>query len=173
MPVEGATVAEVFRTDVKRVLGPTRRPGDMVVMDNLRAHKAVGVQQALARRGARLLYLSPYSPDLSPIELCWSKVKTALQQPKADMPAAPRRPANETPPLVVRSVALTPAAQATLEALIAQASVAIGRKASASAVVWALLAWAEHEHLGAELVHLIAAELQTGEVVWGKARTRR
>jgi hypothetical protein len=50
---------------------------------------------------------------------------------------------------VVRSVALTPAAQATLEALIAQASTAIGRKASASAVVRALLSWAAHEHLGA------------------------
>jgi hypothetical protein len=96
-----------------------------------------------------------------------------LQQAKADAPAAPRRLADETPPLVVRSVALTPAAMATLEALIAQASAAIGRKASASAVVRALLQWAEQGHLGAELVRLIAAELQTGEVVWGKARTQR
>jgi hypothetical protein len=96
-----------------------------------------------------------------------------LQQAKAEAPAAPRRPADEAPPLVVRSVALTPAAQATLESLIAEASATIGRKASASAVVRALLAWAEHEHLGTELVRLIAAELQTGEVVWGKTRTRR
>jgi hypothetical protein len=96
-----------------------------------------------------------------------------LQQAKAEAPVAPRRPAAEAPPLVVRSVALTPATQATLESLIAEASAAIGRKASASAVVRALLAWAEHERLGAELVRLIAAELQTGEVVWGKARTRR
>jgi hypothetical protein len=96
-----------------------------------------------------------------------------LQQAKAEAPAAPRRPAAEAPPLVVRSVALTPAAQATLESLIAEASVAIGRKASASAVVRALLAWAEHERLGAELVRLIAAEVQTGEVVWGKTRQRR
>jgi hypothetical protein len=96
-----------------------------------------------------------------------------LKQAKADAPAAPRRSADEAPPLVVRSVALTPAAQATLEHLIAQASAAIGRKASASAVVRALLAWAEREHLGAELVRLIAAELQTGEVVWGKPRQRR
>jgi hypothetical protein len=96
-----------------------------------------------------------------------------LQQAKADAPAAPRRPADEAPPLVIRSVALTPAAQATLEQLIAQASAAIGRKASASAVVRSLLAWAQHEQLGAELVRLIAAELQTGEVVWGKARQRR
>jgi hypothetical protein len=96
-----------------------------------------------------------------------------LQQAKADAPATPRHPAAEAPPLVVRSVALTPAAQATLESLIAQASAAIGRKASASAVVRALLQWAEHKHLGAELVRLIAAELQTGEVVWGKVGTRR
>lgn len=88
MTVEGATDAEVFRTYVKRVLGPTLRPGDVVVMDNLRAHKAVGVQQALARRGARLLYLPPYSPDLSPIEPCWSKVKTALRKAKARARAA-------------------------------------------------------------------------------------
>lgn len=96
-----------------------------------------------------------------------------LQQAKADAPAAPRHPTEEAPPLVVRSVALTPAAQTTLDALIAEASVAIGRKASASAVVRALLAWAEQEHLGVELVRLIASELQTGEVVWGKARQRR
>lgn len=96
-----------------------------------------------------------------------------LKQAKAEAPVAPRRPADETPPLVVRSAALTPAAQATLEQLIGQASAAIGRKASASAVVRALLQWAEQEHLGAELVSLIAAELQTGEVVWGKARTQR
>jgi transposase len=88
MTVEGATDAEVFRTYVKRVLGPTLRPGDIVVMDNLRAHKAVGVQQALARRGARLLYLPPYSPDLSPIEPCWSKVKTSLRKAKARARAA-------------------------------------------------------------------------------------
>jgi transposase len=68
---------------VKQVLGPTLAPGDIVVMDNLRAHNAVGVQQALARRGARLLYLPPYSPDLSPIEPCWSKVKTGVRTAQA------------------------------------------------------------------------------------------
>jgi transposase len=83
MTVDGATDADVFRASIKQVLGPTLTPGDMVVMDNLQAHKAVGVQQAMARRGARLLYLPPYSPDLSPIEPCWSKVKTALRKAKA------------------------------------------------------------------------------------------
>jgi transposase len=83
MTVDGATDADVFRTYVKKVLGPTLSPGDIVLMDNLSAHKAVGVQQAIARRGARRLYLPPYSPDLSPIEPCWSKVKTALRKVKA------------------------------------------------------------------------------------------
>jgi transposase len=81
--VDGATDADVFRTYVKQVLGPTLTRGDSVVMDNLQAHKAVGVQQAIARRGARLLYLPPYSPDLSPIAPCGPKVKTALRKVKA------------------------------------------------------------------------------------------
>jgi transposase len=83
MTVEGATDAEVFRTYVKRVLGPTLAPGDIIVLDNLSAHKALGVQQALARRRVRLLFLPPYSPDLSPMELCVSKLKTALRAAKA------------------------------------------------------------------------------------------
>jgi transposase len=88
MTVDGATDSDVFRTYVKKVLGPTQTPGDIVVMDNLQAPKAVGVQQAIARRGARLLYLPPYSPDLSPIEPCWSKLKTALRKAKARTRAA-------------------------------------------------------------------------------------
>ena len=68
---------------MKQVLGPTLVPGDIVVLDNLSAHKAVGVQQVLARRGVRLLYLPPYSPDLSPMELCVSQLKTALRAAKA------------------------------------------------------------------------------------------
>jgi transposase len=83
MTVNGATDADVFRTDVKRVLGPTLAPGDIVVLDNLSAHKATGMQQALARRRARLLFLPPYSPDLSPMELCLSQLKTALRAAKA------------------------------------------------------------------------------------------
>jgi hypothetical protein len=96
-----------------------------------------------------------------------------LQQAKADAAETPRRVADVTPPLIVRSVALTPAAHTTLEALIAQASAATGRKASASAVVRALLQWAEQHDIGEELVALITAEIQTGEVVWGKSRSRR
>jgi transposase len=83
MTVEGATDAGVCRAYVQQVLGPTLAPGDIVVLDNLRAHKAVGLQQMLARRRVRLLYLPPYSPDLSPLEPCWSKVKTGLRAAKA------------------------------------------------------------------------------------------
>jgi len=88
MTVDGATDEDVFRTYVKKVLGLTLSPGDIVRMDNFQAHKAVGVQQAIAHRGARLLYLPPYSPDLSPIEPCWSKLKTALRKAKARTRAA-------------------------------------------------------------------------------------
>ena len=86
MTVEGATDTEMFLAYLEHVLAPTLRPGDIVVMDNLRAHKVDGVQPVLERRGARLLYLPPYSPDLSPIELCWSKLKTALRAAKARTP---------------------------------------------------------------------------------------
>jgi transposase len=83
MTVDGATDAEVFRVYVSRVLAPTLRPGDIVVMDNLSAHKVVGIDTAIARTGAKLVYLPPYSPDWSPIEPCWSAIKTRLRGMKA------------------------------------------------------------------------------------------
>jgi transposase len=83
MTVEGATDADVFRAYVREVLRPTLREGDIVIADNLAAHKAAGVQEAIAAAGARLLYLPPYSPDLNPIERCWSKIKTFLRAAKA------------------------------------------------------------------------------------------
>jgi transposase len=88
MTVDGATDADVFRAYGKKVRGPTLTPGASVVMDNLQAHNAVGVQQAIARRGARRLYLPPSSPALSPIEPCWSKLNTALRTAKARTRAA-------------------------------------------------------------------------------------
>jgi len=83
MTVEGATDAAVFRAFVSDVLAPTLRPGDIVVMDNLGAHKVEGIATAIQARGARLVYLPPYSPDWSPIEPCWSKLKTYLRAAKA------------------------------------------------------------------------------------------
>ena len=63
--------------------GRTLEPGDVVVMDSLRAHKVAGVAESIANRGARVEYLPPYSSDLSPIERCWSKLKEALRGAKA------------------------------------------------------------------------------------------
>ena len=83
MTIEGATDAEVFRAYVDQVLRPTLHPGDIVMMDTLRAHKAVGLREAIEQAGAQLLYLPPYSPDLSPLERCWAKLKTSLRKAKA------------------------------------------------------------------------------------------
>jgi transposase len=79
LAVPGATNGDLFREYVERVLVPELRPGNVVVFDNLSAHKVVGVQDAIEAAGARLLRLPPYSPDLSPVENCGSKVKTAIR----------------------------------------------------------------------------------------------
>lgn len=79
MTVDGARDGENFRVYVGEVLCPGLRPGDIVVMDNLRAHKVSGIREAIEGRGAKLIYLPPYSPDLWPIEMCWSKIKTELR----------------------------------------------------------------------------------------------
>jgi transposase len=83
MTIDSATDTEVFRAYVTQVLRPTLHPGDIVIMDNLRVHKAVGIRQAIEQAGAQVVYLPPYSPDLSPIEPCWSTLKTALRTAKA------------------------------------------------------------------------------------------
>lgn len=83
MTVNGAVDGAVFLAYVREMLCPTLAEGDIVVMDNLKAHKVAGVREAIEARGARLEYLPPYSPDFNPIEKCWSKVKTALRKAKA------------------------------------------------------------------------------------------
>jgi transposase len=80
MTVEGAVDTAVFRSYVERVLGPTLRPGDIVVWDKLAVHKVAGIAEAIESRGARLEPLPPYSPEFNPIEHCWAKLKTALRQ---------------------------------------------------------------------------------------------
>jgi transposase len=77
--IGGAVNGEVFRAWTEQVLCPTLLEGDIVIMDNLQAHKVCGIREAIEQRGAKLIYLPPYSPDLSPIEACWSKLKTALR----------------------------------------------------------------------------------------------
>lgn len=69
----------VFLAYVAQVLSPTLQTGDVVVMDNLPAHKAAGVREAIERAGAKLMFLPPYSPDLNPIENAFSKLKAMLR----------------------------------------------------------------------------------------------
>ena len=76
MSMEAATDAEIFLAYLERVLGPPLRAGDVVVMDNLAAHKVAGVRESIEARGAALLYLPPYSPDFNPIEPCWAQLAT-------------------------------------------------------------------------------------------------
>jgi transposase len=81
--LEGSMTGAAFEAYVTHVLAPTLQPGDIVVLDNLGAHKRVQARQAIEARGARIEFLSPYSPDYNPIELCWAKVKPALRCAKA------------------------------------------------------------------------------------------
>lgn len=79
MTVEGGTDAEVFESFVVHVLVPTLKPGDIVILDNVGAHKPPAILQHIRDAGASVIFLPPYSPDLNPIELCWSKLKQILK----------------------------------------------------------------------------------------------
>lgn len=79
MTWQGGTNGLTFLTYVEQVLAPTLWEGACVVMDNFRSHHVDGVQTAIEAVGAKLVYLSPYSPDFSPIENCWSKLKESLR----------------------------------------------------------------------------------------------
>lgn len=86
MTIAGATDTEVFRTYVQEVLCPTLRKGDLVVMDNLGAHKSPATLELIYSKGAEVLFLPAYSPDLNPIEKMWSKVKSSLRSAEARTP---------------------------------------------------------------------------------------
>lgn len=77
--VPGATDRAVFLSFLEQVLAPQLKPGAMVVMDNLTAHKGTAVAEAIQKTGAQLCYLPPYSPDYNPIEAAWSKMKNWLR----------------------------------------------------------------------------------------------
>ena len=81
--LDGPMTGTVFRTYVEKVLTPTLQPGDVVVLDNLPAHKVKGVREAVLAAGAGLLYLPPYSPDLNPIEQLFAKLKALLRKAAA------------------------------------------------------------------------------------------
>ena len=83
MAIDGATSAEVFCEYVRQVLVPTLRPGDVVIFDNLSAHKDSDAANLIRAAGATALPLPAYSPDLNPIEKMWSKVKEFLRGAKA------------------------------------------------------------------------------------------
>ena len=81
--IDGAVDGDIFLAYVEQVLVPELRPGDTVIMDNLSSHKVAGVRRAIEAAGACLLYLPPYSPDLNPIEMAFSKLKSL---PRAKAP---------------------------------------------------------------------------------------
>lgn len=80
MAIEGATDGPAFLAYVQHVLAPNLKPGQIVVMDNLSAHKQCAVIDAIEAAGCACWFLPPYSPDLNPIEQMWSKVKQFLRQ---------------------------------------------------------------------------------------------
>ncbi len=88
LAVEGATTREVFEAYLLEILAPTLCPAQVVVMDNLSAHKGGRVKEIIEGRGCALLYLPPYSPDFNPIEQAFSKVKTLLRRAQGRTRAA-------------------------------------------------------------------------------------
>lgn len=83
MVIEGAVNGQIFYGYVEQCVAPTLTPGDVLFIDNLSAHKVAGIESLVQARGAQVIFLPPYSPDLNPIELAWSKVKTILRRLKA------------------------------------------------------------------------------------------
>ena len=83
MSIEGAVDTAVFDAYIERVLRPTFRAGDVIVLDNLTAHRASRIELVAAECGATVIWVSPYSPDYSPIEMMWSKIKAAMRAAKA------------------------------------------------------------------------------------------
>ena len=77
--IDAAMDGEIFRVYVEQVVVPTLRAGDVVVMDNLSAHKRPRVKELIEAAGATVLHLLPYSPDFNPIEMIWSKFKRLLR----------------------------------------------------------------------------------------------
>jgi transposase len=81
--LDGPMTGAAFRAYIEQMLAPSLSAGDVVVMDNLAAHKVAGVQEAIAAVGAGILYLPPYSPDLNPIEQFFAKLKALLRKAAA------------------------------------------------------------------------------------------
>lgn len=78
--IDGPLNGDIFKAYVEQALAPSLKPGDIVVMDNLPAHKITAAREAIEAVGAHLLFLPPYSPDLNPIELAFAKLKAGLRK---------------------------------------------------------------------------------------------
>ena len=102
--LDGPMSGPAFRAYIEQFLAPALGPGDVVVLDNLAAHKVDGVRQALAAAGASLLYLPPYSPDLNPIEQLFAKLKALLRKAAA-------RTKDELWSTIGRALAIVPPAE--------------------------------------------------------------
>lgn len=83
MTIDGAMTGAAFLAYVEQVLAPTLRPGDIVVLDNLPAHKPIAIREAIEAAGAIIRFLPPYSPDFNPIEMAFSKIKALLTKAAA------------------------------------------------------------------------------------------
>jgi transposase len=83
LAVEGSTTREVFEAYLEHVLAPSLKPGQVVVMDNLTAHKGERVKELIEERGCKLIYLPPYSPDFNPIEEAFAKIKALVRKAEA------------------------------------------------------------------------------------------
>jgi transposase len=83
MTIDGAMTGAAFLAYVELVLVPTLKPGDIVVLDNLPAHKPVAIREAIEAAGAVMLFLPPYSPDFNPIEMAFAKIKALLKKAAA------------------------------------------------------------------------------------------
>jgi transposase len=81
--IDGPMTRPIFETDVETQLAPTLSPGDVVILDNLPAHKSEKAAQCLNQKGAWFLFLPPYSPDLNPIEQAFSQIKAYLRKAEA------------------------------------------------------------------------------------------
>jgi transposase len=83
MTIDGAMTGQAFLAYVEQVLAPILRPGDIVILDNLPAHKPIAIREAIEAAGAAMLFLPPYSPDFNPIEMAFSKIKALLKKAAA------------------------------------------------------------------------------------------
>jgi len=82
MTYTGTLNGDLFRPYIEQVLAPTLETGDIVIMDNCSVHKVDGILDPIYARGAKVLFLPAYSPDLNPIEMAWSKIKSILRKLK-------------------------------------------------------------------------------------------